>query len=118
MQRQWSFLDVTGHRYHIGIYHGQDSGHFLMYINNKITIIDFHILQDKSYTLYIGSELFRLNIARIAEGDFRYDMEPVSTRYHQNQWEKVRDQIIFWIMLFLILIMVFTLAFLFLSKIT
>lgn len=89
-----------------------------MYINNKITIIDFHILQDKSYTLYIGNELFRLDIAKVSEGDYTYDMEPISARYEQKPIEKIRDQVIFWIMVFLILTMVFTLAFLFLSKIT
>lgn len=103
MQKQWSFQDVTGHHYYIGLYHGQESGHFLLYINDKISIIDFDILGDKSYSLYIGNELFRLNIETSPSDKFKYSLDPVSPRLMQKPWERYRDRIIMGVMVLLAL---------------
>ena len=85
------------------MYHGQESGHFLLYINEKISIIDFDILDDKSYSLYIGNELFRLNIDKVDHGDFSYSLDPVSPRLIQKPWEQWRDRIIMGVMILLVL---------------
>ena len=101
MQKQWSFQDVTGHHYYIGLYHGQETGHFLLYINDKISIIDFDILEDKSYSLYIGNELFRLNIEKTGMDKYQYSLDTVSPRLLQKPWEQWRDRIIMGVMVFL-----------------
>ena len=103
MQKQWSFQDVTGHHYYIGLYHGQESGHFLLYINDKVSIIDFDILDTKSYSMYIGNELFRLNIEKNEKGVFSYSLDPVSPRLIQKPWEQWRDRVIMGVMVLLVI---------------
>lgn len=111
MQKQWSFQDVTGHHYYIGLYHGQESGHFLLYINDQVSIIDFDILDDKSYSLYIGNELFRLKIEKTAIDNFSYNLDPVSPRLIQKPWEQWRDRIIMGVMVLLVIAALVLLAY-------
>jgi len=46
----------------------------MVYINNKITIIDFNIKEDKQYSFYLGPELFDLSLNKELSG-FSYSME-------------------------------------------
>ena len=60
--------------FNIGLYHGKDTGHVLVYINNRITIIDFNIKDDKQYSFYLGPELFDLRLHKEMAG-FTYSIE-------------------------------------------
>ena len=90
MQKQWSFRDGFGRFHNIGFYHGQESGHFMLYINDKITIIDYHILGDRSYSFMIGNTLLELNIMRQA-GTFEYDLKDNTPQPEYHPLEKWRD---------------------------
>ncbi|MEM9885794.1 MAG: hypothetical protein AAF849_07875 [Bacteroidota bacterium] len=72
-QHHWDYHDRFGKKYQIGIYHGA-SGHLVIYCNSTIITIDFNVLQPKTYTFYIGEELFNLSIKKEAN-DFAYDCQ-------------------------------------------
>jgi len=55
--------------------HGPQSGHLLVYCNSKIILIDFQILQNKTYSFFIEEELCELSIER-KEDQFFYGFEP------------------------------------------
>jgi hypothetical protein len=59
-QQFWTFHDQRGTEHCFGIYHGESSGHFVAYLDEKVMIIDFGILEDKTYNFF-----FRARVAEI-----------------------------------------------------
>ena len=90
MQKQWSFQDGFGKFHNIGFYHGQDSGYFMLFINDRITIVDYHIKNDKSYSFMIGNRLFQLSI-ELSNENFLYDLSDTTPQPEYHDWEKWRD---------------------------
>lgn len=54
--------------------HSPKSGHLLVYCNSKIILIDFHILENKSYSLFIDEQLCEILIEKHGE-DYQYGFE-------------------------------------------
>lgn len=63
-QQVWNMTDISGEEYSLGLYHGEETGHLMVYLNESILIIDFKILNDKTYHFYIGHELMELKISK------------------------------------------------------
>ena len=61
-QIDWMVTGNRGSRFRIGLYHGDHSGHVLMYCNNRIVTIDFGVLTEKTYTLFLDDELCEISI--------------------------------------------------------
>ncbi len=113
-QQVWTFNDITGTNYTIGLYHGEDSGHVIIYQNNNILIIDFNIVYTKHYHFYIGHELMILSILTNQE-EFIYllsvDTEsntPYNLQLKKNKKEEQQMIIIGQIVLIIFLIALFT----------
>lgn len=62
-QLHWSYKDKDNLVHNIQLYHGAESGHIMIYVNQKIVLIDFHIQSDKSYGFFIDSVFFELFIS-------------------------------------------------------
>lgn len=92
MQKQWSFFDPFGKLYIIGFYHGHDSGNFILYINNNISIIDFNIKENKDYSFILGNRLLKLTITKATQG-FNYDLKDNTPPPQLEKWEVLRDKI-------------------------
>lgn len=73
-QQVWEMDSVTGTHYTLGLFHGDDTGNLMVYLNNDIFLIDFKILDTKSYNFFIGEEFMRLSILKAASG-FEYLLE-------------------------------------------
>lgn len=71
----WIYLDDFGHRYKIGLYHGRQSGHLLIYVNKRIVYIDFHVTSTKKYSFYVGEELIEIDLIRGSNNTFEYDFQ-------------------------------------------
>jgi len=71
----WTYLADNGSRHHVGLMHGPQSGHLLVYCNSKIILIDFKILENKTYSFFIEDELCELSIER-KDNQFYYGFEP------------------------------------------
>jgi len=91
-QLNWTYLSDNGTRHAIGMMHGPKSGHLLVHCNSKIMLIDFSILEEKSYSFFIEEELCELFIAK--EGDeFTYRFETnAKVNTPLNQARKKQDR--------------------------
>ncbi len=60
----WTYLDDRDGQHQVGLMHGPESGHLLVYCNSKIVLIDFRVLTDAEYSFFINEELCELSIER------------------------------------------------------
>ncbi|MBK8669568.1 MAG: hypothetical protein IPN89_08905 [Saprospiraceae bacterium] len=67
----WKYKLPDTDEYTVSLYHGDTSGHILLYVGQEIVKIDFSVAEDRSYSFYLGKELFELNI-KITKGRIRY----------------------------------------------
>ena len=105
-QQIWNIMDITGEEYVLGIYHGEDSGHVVVYLNNNIIIIDFKILMSKTYHFFIGHEFMQLKIVKNKE-EYTYSLEvdtEAKTPYNLQAREEI-DQRNMMIGLFIIIVL-------------
>ena len=61
-QHTWKFAEPFYRPYRIGVLHGPNSGHVLIYVNSKILLIDFKVFDDKEYSFYLDEQLCKLEI--------------------------------------------------------
>lgn len=88
-QLNWTVLDDFGRKYDVGLYHGDASGHLMVYCNANVMIIDFNVFKDKKYSFYLGEELCELNVNKKA-GQFSYGLiknNDVDTPLNQKRKE-------------------------------
>ncbi len=77
-QWRWTFYDPHQGTQTLGLYHGEDSGHVMIYLNQKVVIIDFMVKKTKSYSLVVNELLVKLNLVE-NNGEFTYDFESQNT---------------------------------------
>ncbi|MCB0600337.1 MAG: hypothetical protein KDC28_03890 [Saprospiraceae bacterium] len=53
-----------GQRFNIGLFHGNKTGHLMVYCNQKIVVIDFNVLRTKTYSFFIDDEMCNLTVER------------------------------------------------------
>lgn len=70
----WTYVADPGIKHHVGLMHGAESGHLLVYCDSKILLIDFKVLQDKTYTFFIDEQLCEISI-ELKNGQFFYGFE-------------------------------------------
>jgi hypothetical protein len=58
----WQIPNKSGPDYELGLFHGEQSGHLLLYCGNRILRIDFSVNQPKTYSFFLGETMFELNI--------------------------------------------------------
>ncbi|MCB9263939.1 MAG: hypothetical protein H6558_02825 [Lewinellaceae bacterium] len=73
-QLNWTYVSDTGRKYTVGIYHGPKTGHLLVYCNLRVVIIDFNVLESKTYPLFLDDELCELTIEK-KDNQFRYGFD-------------------------------------------
>jgi hypothetical protein len=61
-QKSWYYQNPSGVDYHVSIYHGDKSGHVLIYSDAIIITVDFMVKSDKVYSFMLGDELFDLKL--------------------------------------------------------
>ena len=116
-QIRWTYVDDYRRRYHVGLYHGDRSGHLMIHCNTRIVVIDFNVRDTRKYTLYINDELFDIHVER-QNGKFAYSFEiDERTRTPRNikRWKSNRAELIKTIALASGLVIVLALAFYFFS---
>ena len=74
-QKTWQVKPQNTQRpYEVGVYHGERSGHLVIYINSKIFKIDFFVKDNQMYSFMLDGELCELYIIKTANG-FEYDLQ-------------------------------------------
>lgn len=99
------------------LYHGNKTGHVLIHCNMKIMLIDFGVLQSKTYSFFIENELCEIVMERKGN-QFFYDFEinrqvdtPLNRARNQLEKKHWRQSLLFFGGMFL-LVAVFTAVFL------
>lgn len=59
-QKWWSYTSRSGFLYRIGFYHGDETGHFMIYIDENIVTIDFNVTEKKDYHFMVENDMFVL----------------------------------------------------------
>jgi len=70
-QFNWTYLGDNGKNHKVGMYHGAESGHLMVYCNNKVILVDFSVLKSSTYSFFIEEQLCELEI-ELRKGEFRY----------------------------------------------
>jgi len=60
-QHSWLYKNKIGIDYEVSLYHGDNSGHVLIYSNQAIIKIDFSVKTAKNFSFILGEELFELS---------------------------------------------------------
>ena len=63
-QFNWTYLAPSGKKHHVGLFHGDRTGHVLIYCNSKVVVVDFKVRESKSYSIFIEEELCEIEIER------------------------------------------------------
>lgn len=73
-QHNWAYTGGSGRQYVVGLYHGTESGHLMVYCNLSVIYIDFSVLQNWKYSFFIEDDLLELKIER-RDNDFHYGFD-------------------------------------------
>ena len=71
---RWTYYDPVGGPQTLGLYHGEESGHVMIYLNEKVLIVDFMVYHSKSYSFMVNEMLVQLNLQK-ENGRFEYKFE-------------------------------------------
>ena len=63
-------MEGEGRKHHVGLFHGKNNGHVMIHCNAKVIIIDFNVLESKTYSFFINQELCEIELER--KGDTFY----------------------------------------------
>ena len=91
---RWTYYDPSQGTQTLGIYHGNETGHIMIYHNEKVVIIDFRVHSSKSYSFLFNKNLLKLSVTK-KDGEFVYIFEGTRLDGHKPSWIiKIRDFII------------------------
>ena len=89
---RWILIDESGKHYKLGLYHGKDKGHLLVYCNFKIILIDFNVLSSRKYAFFLGHEFCELRLDR-KNDEFQYSLKrDLDTDTPLNQIRKKKEK--------------------------
>lgn len=75
-QLSWTYVGQMGYNYEVGLYHGEESGHVIIYCNQIIVVIDFKIFENKMYSFFLGDELCELHFFKQIDNlGFKYELK-------------------------------------------
>lgn len=113
---QWVLCGDAGKNHRVGIYHGEETGHVLIYCNDEIVTIDFSVKKDKTYTFFIDDELCNLSLEKGNDGfayGFTIDEKAPTPRNlaRKRQDSKDAQNLILWMVGFFVFIALIVILF-------
>ncbi|MEL6923523.1 MAG: hypothetical protein AAFO94_05695 [Bacteroidota bacterium] len=112
----WTYIDHKNERHIVGLMHGAESGNLLVYCNTDIVLIDFKILESKTYSFFIDEELCELSIER--KGDqylYSFDIDREAdtplNRMRKKLNRKYLHQSLAFLGVFILMVLSFTIGF-------
>ena len=70
-QFTWTYIDDDDTLHRVGLFHGDHTGHLMIYCNTRIVVIDFGVTSSKNYSFFINDELCDIAIEE-KDGKFLY----------------------------------------------
>lgn len=74
-QQAWNVRGNRGHRFQVGLFHGDKDGHVMLYCNAKVVQVDFNVAESKQYSLLLDDEICIVGINKESDGSFSYTCE-------------------------------------------
>jgi len=74
-QLNWTYYSLSGSPYILEMYHGDESGHLIFFVNANIIIIDFNQKSDKNYSFFIENQMLEFAIKKKNQS-YEYDVVP------------------------------------------
>lgn len=111
LQLYWTYYSLSGFPYRIDMYHGEDSGHLIIFVNSRIINIDFNKNDGHLYSFFIENQLLTLEIEE-ENKSYNYTLTPQKVE-NPNLIEERTFNKHFWVPL-IVIILVINLIFLFL----
>ncbi len=112
-QITWTYIDDYGSLHKIGLFHGDTTGHLLVYCNTRIVVIDFSVQDSKNYSFLINEELCDISVEEKA-GKFSYGFtidQITDTPRNRGRHKMIRQQIRQSLILGFIFILIVVIAF-------
>jgi hypothetical protein len=116
-QMTWTYIADDGARHKVGLFHGDNTGHLLVYCNARIVVIDFSVKTSRNYSFFIDDELCDIEIEE-KEGKFLYGFKvdqvtdtPRNRIRRKLLREEVRQTLIIGVLFILFILLVAYLAF-------
>lgn len=94
-QMTWTYIADDGVRHNVGLFHGDNTGHLLVYCNSRIVVIDFGVVASKNYSFFINDELCDLVIEE-KDGKFQYGFkvdEVTDTARNRGRRKMMRTEV-------------------------
>lgn len=88
-QWRWTYYDPSQGTQTVGLYHGDQSGHLMVYLNREVVIVDFKVHQSKSYSFMVNENLLKLNLNK-SNGKFLYKLEKTNPKVELSTLDKVK----------------------------
>jgi hypothetical protein len=93
-QFTWTYIDDDGLQHTVGLFHGDATGHLLIYCNTRIVVIDFCVTTSKNYSFFINDELCDIAVEE-KEGKFLYGFrvdEITDTPRNRGRRKMIREE--------------------------
>ena len=93
-QFSWTYIGDNGYRHRVGLFHGDNTGHLMIYCNMRIVVIDFNVTSTKNYSFFIEDELCDIAIEE-EDGKFKYGFkvdEITDTPRNRGRRKMIRDE--------------------------
>src|SRR6187399_3245828 len=94
-QFTWTYIGDNGALHRVGLFHGDHTGHLMIYCNTRIVVIDFGVTTSKNYSFFINDELCDIAIEE-KEGKFSYGFkvdEITDTPLNRQRRKLIRSQV-------------------------
>jgi hypothetical protein len=94
-QMTWTYIDDQGSLHEVGLFHGDTTGHLLVYCNGRIVVIDFNVLATKHYTFFINEELCDIMVEE-KDGKFLYGFkidQQIDTPRNRGRRKMIRSEV-------------------------
>ena len=75
-QLNWTYYSPAGSRYLIEMYHGDDSGHLILFVNGEIVKIIFSQLEDTTHSFIIDQQMIEFKMTKKNVEEFEYKVTP------------------------------------------
>ena len=87
----WTYIGGAGRNYRVGLFHGNKTGHVLIYVGAKIVTIDFKVFDSKTYTFFIDDELCNIRLERRGSKMFFFFEIDQKTDTPRNRKRKILE---------------------------
>ncbi len=74
-QLNWTYYSLLGRPHRIEMYHGDESGHLILFVNGQIIQIEFNQKETKKFSFVIDSQVIELAI-KAENGLYDYTLTP------------------------------------------